>query len=416
MRVIVLGAGVVGVTSAYYLALDGHEVTVLDRNNAAASETSYGNAGLVSPGDLYAWASPAALEMFVKSLYRRDLGIKVRLQLDRHFLSWAMRFLFQCTHERARINTLRKLRLALYSRKCFDGLVTATGIDFGGRRNGILYFYRSTESLASGAAHMQLLADHGLTIEIATSDRLIALDPGLRSARDRIAGGIFSPMDQTADSCRFSRSLAAWCEEKRSVQFLYNSTIASIEVAGDWVTGVVTDGGLLSADVFVLAAGAESPRLTRPIGIDLPICPVKGYSVTVPIRNEKRAPRLGGVDEDRLVAYSRLGDRVRIAARAEFAGFDRTYSTDDFRILFEAARDLFGDGVDLEKAEYWTGLRPMTPSSVPILGPARYRNLHLNVGHGHVGWTMACGSGKFTADLIADRRPEIDPEGLLYAA
>jgi D-amino-acid dehydrogenase len=416
MRVIVLGAGVVGVACAYYLALDGHEVTVLDRNNAAASETSYGNAGLISPGDSYAWASPAALEMFVKSLYRRDLGIKVRPQLDRHFLAWTMKFLLQCTHERARINTLRKLRLALYSRECFDSLVTATGIDLGERRNGIVYFYRSTESLARGVAHMQLLADHGLTIEIATSDQLMTLDSWLRAARNRIAGGIFSPMDQTADSCRFSRSLAAWCAENRSVQFLYNTTVASIEVAGDRVARVMTEGGSLSADVFVLAAGAESPRLTRPIGIDLPICPVKGYSVTVPIRNEERAPQLGGVDEDRLVAYSRLGDRVRIAARAEFAGYDRTYRTGDFRILFEAARDLFGDGLDLEKAEYWTGLRPMTPSSVPILGPARYRNFHLNVGHGHVGWTMACGSGKFTADLIAGRRPEIDPEGLLYAA
>jgi D-amino-acid dehydrogenase len=416
MRVIVLGAGVVGVACAYYLALDGHEVTVLDRNNAAASETSYGNAGLISPGDSYAWASPAALEMFVKSLYRRDLGIKVRPQLDRHFLAWTMKFLLQCTHERARINTLRKLRLALYSRECFDSLVTATGIDLGERRNGIVYFYRSTESLARGVAHMQLLADHGLTIEIATSDQLMTLDSWLRAARNRIAGGIFSPMDQTADSCRFSRSLAAWCAENRSVQFLYNTTVASIEVAGDRVARVMTEGGSLSADVFVLAAGAESPRLTRPIGIDLPICPVKGYSVTVPIRNEERAPQLGGVDEDRLVAYSRLGDRVRIAARAEFAGYDRTYRTGDFRILFEAARDLFGDGLDLGKAEYWTGLRPMTPSSVPILGPARYRNFHLNVGHGHVGWTMACGSGKFTADLIAGRRPEIDPEGLLYAA
>jgi D-amino-acid dehydrogenase len=416
MRVIVVGAGVVGVACAYYLALDGHEVIVLDRNNAAASETSYGNAGLISPGDSYAWASPAALRMFVKSLYRRDLGIKVRPQLDPHFLSWTMRFLLQCTHERARINTLHKLRLALYSRECFDSLIAATGIDFGGRRNGILYFYRSGESLASGAAHMQLLADHGLTIEVATSDRLIALDPALRSAGDRIAGGIFSPMDQTADSCRFSRSLAAWCAENRSVRFLYDTTVAGIEVAGDRVKGVVTDQGLLSGDIFVLAAGAESPRLTRPIGIALPICPVKGYSVTAPIGNEERAPKLGGVDEDRLVAYSRLGDRVRIAARAEFAGFDRTYRTEDFGILLDAARDLFGDGLDLGKAEYWAGLRPMTPSSVPMLGPARYRNLHLNVGHGHVGWTMACGSGKFIADLIAGRRPEIDPEGLLYAA
>jgi len=223
-------------------------------------------------------------------------------------------------------------------------------------------------------------------------------------------------MDQTADSCRFSRSLAAWCAENRSVRFLYDTTVTAIETAGDRIKGVVADGGLLSADMFVLAAGAESPQLTRPIGIDLAICPVKGYSLTVPIRNEERAPQLGGVDEDRLVAYSRLGDRVRIAAKAEFAGYDRTYRTDDFRILFEAAADLFGDGLDLGKAEYWTGLRPMTPSSVPILGPARYCNFHLNVGHGHVGWTMACGSGKFTADLIAGRRPEIDPDGLLYAA
>lgn len=416
MRVAVLGAGVVGVACAYYLAQDGHEVTVIERRDQAASETSYGNAGLITPGDSYAWASPGALLMFLKSLYRRDLGIKISAHADPRLWSWSMRFLRQCTHARARVNTLRKLRLALYSRECLGALIERTGIGFDLAEQGVIYFFRSQRSLDHGVEHMRILADHGLGIEVIDRDALLRREPALEPARDKLAGGIFSPMDRTGDSCRFARGLAGWCTRNAGTVFLYGATITGIETAGRTVRCALTDKGPVEADAFVLAAGSESPLLAGRIGVRLPIYPVKGYSLTVPIGEEHRAPRIGGVDEDKLVAFSRLGDRLRLAATAEFAGYDSEHEPKDFRSLLATARELFPQGGDYDRAEPWAGLRPMTPSSVPILGRAVYDNFYLDVGHGHVGWTLACGSGRFVADLIAGRRPAIDPEGLLYAA
>lgn len=412
MRIVVLGGGVVGVAAAYYLSQDSHEVTLIDRNALPASETSYGNAGLVSPGDSYAWASPAALKIFAKSLVRSDLGIKVRPSLDPHFLAWTWQFLFQCTPARAHINTLRKLRIAMYSKHCINELAARTGIKYDSAQRGILYFYRSQQSLDAGAKHMQILADHGLAIEVVGRDRLVELDPGLAAAKDRIAGAVYSPMDQTGDSCLFARSLTAWCEQNAGVRLRYGITIRGLNIEGARVASVSTDQGSIAADAFVVAMGADSALLGRKIGVDLPIYPVKGYSVTVPVRNG--GPTLGGVDEDKLIAYSRLGNRLRLACRAEFAGYDRSHKPEDFKALRSAADELFPGSVDFAKAEYWAGLRPMTPTSVPILGRARYENLYLDCGHGHVGWTMACGSGRFVADIVAGRKPEIDPEGLLY--
>jgi D-amino-acid dehydrogenase len=416
MRVAVLGGGVVGVACAYYLAEDGHEVTVIERRDQAASETSYGNAGLITPGDSYAWASPAALVMFLKSLYRRDLGIKMRAHVDPALWSWSLKFLRQCTHAQARVNTLRKLRLALYSRDCLTALIERTGIAFDLSDRGVLYFYRSQRSLDHGLAHMRLLAEHGLKIEAVDRDALLKIEPALAPARDKLAGGIFSPMDRTGDSCRFGRSLAAWCVEHAGVRFLHSTSISGIETEGRTVRRVVTNKGPVEADAFVLAAGSESPRLVEKIGVRLPIYPVKGYSLTVPVAEGKAAPTVGGVDEDKLVAFSRLGDRLRLAATAEFAGHDRGHRPRDFQALMTTARELFPEAGDYDRAERWAGLRPMTPSSVPILGRAVYDNMFLNVGHGHVGWTLCCGSGRFVADLVAARKTAIDPEGLLYAS
>ncbi|MGE0240093.1 MAG: D-amino acid dehydrogenase [Parvibaculaceae bacterium] len=414
MKVLVLGGGVVGVAAAYYLGRDGHEVEVVERNAAAASETSYGNAGLVSPGDSYAWASPTALAVFIKSLYRRDLGIKVGINLDPRFIAWTWKFLFECTHARAHINTLRKLRLAFYSRTCINDIQAHTDVAYDEGRKGILYFYRSQASLDAGAKHMQILADNGLTIEKIGRERMVELEPGLASAAHGIAGALYSPLDQTGDSCKFSRNLASWCEQNLSVRLRFGTTVTSIETAGGKVTGIVTDKGKIAADAIVVALGPETPLVTRGIGLDIPIYPVKGYSATIPLADPSVGPTMGGVDEDRLIAYSRLGDRLRVASTAEFAGYDRGHKPADFRRLLATAKDLFPGVVDESKAEFWAGLRPMTPTSVPILGPARYPNLFLDCGHGHVGWTMAAGSGKFVADLVAGRKPEIDTDGLLY--
>lgn len=414
MKVLVLGGGVVGIAVAYHLGRDGHEVEVVERNAQAASETSYGNAGLVSPGDSYAWASPAALAVFIKSLYRRDLGIKVGINLDPAFLAWTWKFLFECTHERAHINTLRKLRIAFYSKTCINDIQAHTGVAYDDGRKGILYFYRSQQSLDAGAKHMQILADNGLTIEKIGRDRMVELEPGLKSAAHEIAGALYSPLDQTGDSCKFSRNLAQWCAENLPVRFHFGTMVKAIETEGDRVTGIVTDKGKILADAIVVALGPETPLITRGIGLNIPIYPVKGYSATIPLADKTLGPTMGGVDEDRLIAYSRLGDRLRVASTAEFAGYNRTHKPADFRRLLQTAKDLFPGCVDETKAEYWAGLRPMTPTSVPILGRARYANLFLDCGHGHVGWTMAAGSGKFVADLVSGRKPEIDTDGLLY--
>lgn len=414
MKVLVLGGGVVGVAAAYYLGRDGHEVEVIERRDKLASETSYGNAGLVSPGDSYAWASPAALAVFIKSLYRPDLGIKVRPTLDPHFIAWTFKFLFECTHARAHINTLRKFRLALYSKTCINAIAAETKVDYDSGGKGILYFYRSQQSLDAGAKHMQILADNGLTLNVIGRERMVELEPGLKSAAPEIAGALHSPLDQTGDSCKFSRNLAQWCEQTLAMRFRYGTTISAIETDGDRVTGVMTDKGRIAADAIVVALGPETPLLTRKIGVNVPIYPVKGYSATIPLGQTSQGPTMGGVDEDRLIAYSRLGDRLRVASTAEFAGYDRSHRPADFARLLKTASDLFPGCVDPARAEYWAGLRPMTPTSVPMLGRARYRNLFLDCGHGHVGWTMAAGSGKFVADLVAGRTPEIDTDGLLY--
>ena len=412
MKILVLGAGVVGTTAAYTLARDGHEVTVVERHAGAALGTSYSNAGLVSPGDATAWASPAALKTFLQSLYRPDLGIKVRLRFDPYFVLWSLRFLTQCTTARCRANTDVKLRLALYSLECINQIASEAGIDYDQRARGILYFFRSKESLATGTGNLRYLAEHGLEIEIVDRDRLVELEPSLAQAE--VAGGVYSPMDQTGDSRLFVQGLAAYAGEKLGVTFRFDTTVEGLDVADNKVKAVKTSAGSLSADAVVVAMGPESGLLGRKYGVDLPVYPVKGYTVTVPLEDPARGPTMGGVDEDRLIAYSRLGDRLRLASTAEFAGFDRSHRPSDFVTLFRTAGELFPGAFDERKAERWAGLRPMMPNSVPVIGRARYENLYLDTGHGHVGWTMAAGSACLLADLVAGRKTAIDPKGLLY--
>ncbi|MER8634519.1 D-amino acid dehydrogenase [Mesorhizobium sp. M0437] len=415
MKILVLGAGVVGTAAAFYLASDGHEVTVIERHPAAARGTSRSNAGLVSPGDATAWASPAALKTFLRGLYNHDLGIKVRLRFDPYFFAWSLRFLRQCTHKRMRANTDVKLRLALYSRDCINAVSAETGIHYDERKKGILYFFRSQQSFDTGTDNYRYLGEHGLPIEIVGRDRLVELEPGLAGAKDKIAGGVYSPIDQTGDSSQFTQNLAAYAAEKLGVQFLYGTTVEGLDIDGDRVRAVMTSAGPVAGDAVVISMGPESGLLGRRYGIDLPVYPVKGYTVTVPLEDESKGPIMGGADEDRLIGYSRLGNRLRMSSTAEFTGFDRTFKPRDFNSILNTAKDLFPGAFDESKAELWAGLRPMMPNSVPVIGRARYDNLYLDTGHGHLGWTMACGSGKFLADVVAGRKPEIDPQGLLYA-
>ena len=414
MKILVLGAGVVGTAAAYYLAKDGHEVTVIERHKMAARGTSYSNAGLVSPGDATAWASPDALKTFVRGIFNHELGIKVRLRPDPYLLAWSLRFLRQCTPARMRANTDVKLRMALYSRQCINALSAETGIGYDERKKGILYFFRSQQSFDAGSENYLYLGQHGLDIEIVDRDRLVQLEPGLANAKASIAGGVYSPMDQTGDSRQFVEALATYAAEKLGVKFRYDTTVEGLAIDGDRVRAVMTSAGPLTGDAVVISMGPESGLLGRRYGIDLPVYPVKGYTATVPLEDPTLGPTMGGADEDQLVAYSRLGNRLRLTSTAEFTGFDRSFKPRDFASIFKTGHALFPGAFDEKKAELWAGLRPMMPSSVPVFGQARYKNLYLDTGHGHLGWTMACGSGKFLADLVAGRKPEIDPQGLVY--
>lgn len=411
MQILVLGGGVIGVTTAYYLARDGHAVTLIERHEAVAQETSFANAGLIAPGHAYAWSSPHAPMILFKSLFRDDQALRFKLRPDPQLWAWSLLFLRQCNSACARINTLRKHRLCLYSQAALRALVAETGIAYDGAESGLLYLYRKPESFERGAANLSILADDGQDMEVVDRDRAAEIDPALAPVKDRIAGAIYCPTDGSGDARLFTHNLAAQAAEI-GVRFAYGTTIRGIACEGDRVTRVATDKGDFEADAFVLALGCDSARFARPLGLRLPIYPIKGYSVTLPIAGHNNPPTIGGVDEDNLVAYAPMGDRLRITATAEFAGYDTSHKPSDYRAMLAAAKDLFPNGGDYERPFYWAGLRPMTPEGTPILGQGRQRNLFLNSGHGHMGWTMACGTARITTDLIAARTPEIDLDGL----
>ncbi|UCH76196.1 MAG: D-amino acid dehydrogenase [Rhodospirillales bacterium] len=411
MKVLVLGAGVAGVSAAWSLLRDGHQVEVVERQPQAALETSYANAGLIAPGHAFAWASPKAPRTLLRSLWRDDQALRLRLTADPRMWAWALRFLRQCTASRARINTLRKHALCLYSQRLFHELIAETGIDYDGRTGGLVYLYRTPESLARGVANMKILAEHGQQQEVVDPDRLAEIDPALAAARGRIAGAIYCPTDESGDARLFTAGLASLCEARGAV-FHFACAVRAIVGAGDRIERVITDRGDMTADLYVLSLGCYSAQQVRPLGVALPIYPVKGYSVTVPLGAAGAAPAIGGVDEDHLVAYCPMGDRLRVTATAEFAGYSTSHRPADFRGMLRAIRELFPQGGDFARPDYWAGLRPMTPEGTPILGFGKHRNLCYNTGHGHMGWTMASGTAAIVADLVAGRSPELALDGM----
>ena len=411
MKVAVLGAGVIGVTTAYELLRDGHEVVVVDRLDAAAKETSFANAGMVASGHAFAWASPRAPGILMRSLYNERMPLKFRLRLDAEMWAWSMKFLRECTAERARANTIRKHRLCVYSQQNLQRVVQATGLQYDATRSGLMYFFRSQESLDRGIANTQILIEHGQEVEVLDRQRMLEVEPALAMASDQIAGAVYCPTDETGDARLFTERLAAKCRQM-GAEFRFGTELQRIETESGAVSKVITQKGELTADAFVLALGCQSTAIGRRIGVKLPVYPVKGYSVTFPLRDAERGPALGGVDEDNLVAYTRMGDRVRATSTAEFAGYDTTHAPKDFNVMTDAVRKLFPDAIDFEQPSYWAGLRPMTPDGSPRLGVTKYPNLFVNTGHGHMGWTMACGSARITADLMAGRKPDIDLSGM----
>jgi len=416
MRIVIMGAGVMGVTTAYELASDGHEVIVVDRQDKAALETSFSNAGMASPGHAYTWASPRAPKILWQSLFRDDTALKLRLRPDPRMWAWCIRFLKECSAERAAINTAHKVRLCLYSLERFNELARQVPIDYDRTTKGAIYIYRDRDHYERGVGATGVLTDNGVTLRAVSTEEAVVIEPALAPDRANIAGAIYCPIDESGDCHAFTNRLAAHCAEKLGVQFQWSTEIRSIEADGDRVTGVVTDKGRLSADAYVLALGSYSPLLGRPIGVDMPIYPVKGYALTVPIDGHAGAPTLPGVDEKYLIAWSRLGDRMRVTAKADFSGFDRSHSERDFGHMMTTIRRLFPDAGNYDKASRWAGLRPMTPKGTPILGTSPKRNLYLNSGQGHIGWTMSMGSARVVADVVAGRKPAIDLAGLTLDA
>jgi D-amino-acid dehydrogenase len=411
MKVLILGAGVIGVTTAHRLLKDGHEVTLIERNATAAEETSANNAGLVAPGHSYAWSSPKAPGILLKSLWRDDQALRFKLKPDPRLWHWSWLFLRQCNSACARRNTLRKHRLCMYAQQALQQTVAETGIDYDGRRGGLLYLYRSQETFDLGVANMGILADDGQELRAIDRDQAARIDPALGPVKDKFAGAIYCPSDESGDARKFTLGLAEVCAGL-GARFLYGTTITGIETEGDQVTAVITDMGRETAEAYVLALGCESPILARRLGVRLPIYPVKGYSVTLPVAARNNPPNIGGVDEDNLTAYTRLGDRLRVTATAEFAGYDLSHKPSDFRHMLGVARDIFPEGADYEQPSYEACLRPMTPEGTPRFGLGPQRNLYYNTGHGHMGWTMACGAARITADLVAGRTPDIPLDGM----
>ena len=412
MKTLVLGGGVVGVTTAYFLARAGHEVTLLEEKDGLGLEATGGNAGIIAPGHSFAWASPRAPRMLWQSLRGAETAIRVRLTADPQLYAWGLRFLRECTSERARRNTLTKLRLCQYSQSVLNDLARAEGIEYHAIHKGALYLHRDPAELEAGIKKMALLAEHGQKQEILDAGAVARLEPAFEPVKDRIAGAIRDLGDSSGDSRVFVEELARVCGDKHGVTIKLGTRVLALRADRERIDGVVTSSGPLSADNYVLALGVGAPSVARTAGVRLPIYPAKGYSSTFPLKAGGLAPTISGVDEQWLVGWSRLGDRLRLTSTAEFAGYNWGWTPRDFNNILRLARDLFPDAADYDRGQYRACLRPMTPDGPPILGLGRHRNLFFNCGHGHMGWTMACGTARILTDLMTGRMPDLDVTGL----
>jgi len=407
MKVIILGGGVIGVTSAWYLAEAGHEVVVVDRQPGPALETSFGNAGEISPGYASPWAAPGIPMKALKWLFMEHAPLILRPQPDMAMMRWLLAMLRNCTAARYAVNKSRMVRIAEFSRDRLIDLRQATGIRYDERSRGTLQLFRDARQLDGIGKDVEVLRADGVPFEILSPAQCIDAEPGLAHSKAPIAGGLRLPNDETGDCFKFTNALAEMAAA-RGVEFLYSRDIRHLVHEGGAVTGVATDAGILEGDAYLVALGSYSPRLVQPLGLRLPVYPVKGYSITAPIIDADRAPVSTLLDESYKVAITRLGDRIRVGGMAEISGFNNSLPTARRTTLEHSVGTLFPEAGDLRAATYWSGLRPMTPDSTPIIGRTRYPNLFLNTGHGTLGWTMACGSGHVIADIIGGRRPAIE--------
>lgn len=411
MRVLVLGAGVLGLTSAWYLARRGVEVTVLDRQVGPAMETSHANAGQISPGYSTPWASPTVPLKALRWLFERHAPLSIRPDGTLYQWRWLAWMLANCSSARYAINKERMLRLAEYSRDCLQRLRDEVTVNYEQRAGGTLQIFRTEKQLAAARRDTEVLEKLGIPHRLLSSPELVQVEPGLGQAKSKLAGGLHLPKDETGDCYLFSQQLAEHAQQL-GVQFQFKRTIDGFVTRGRSILGVKSQGELLTADAYVMACGSESRPLLLPLDIDLPVYPVKGYSLTIPIVDAALAPVSTVLDESYKIAITRFDTRIRVGGMAELSGFDLRLREPRRQTLEMVIHDLFPDAGALARAGFWAGLRPMTPDSTPIIGPTEYSNLYLNTGHGTLGWTMACGSGRIMADLITGYRPEIRTDDL----
>jgi D-amino-acid dehydrogenase len=414
MRVLVLGSGVIGTSVAYYLTRSGHEVTVVDRQPGPALETSFANAGEVSPGYSSPWAGPGVPLKAIKWLLMHHRPLVIKPSLDPALWRWMLAMLRNCTEGAYRLNKSRMVRLAEYSRDCLRELRAETGIQYDERAQGTLQLFRTQKQLDATASDIEILKQYGVPFELLDRAGFVQVEPGLADTQHKFVGALRLPGDETGDCFKFTQALARMAEA-RGAQFRFGVDIRGLERSGRRITGVHTDAGVLRADRYVVALGSYSTRMLKPLGIEVPVYPVKGYSITVPITDASGAPESTVMDETHKVAVTRLGDRIRVGGTAQLSGFDLGLAEARRRTLEFVVSDLFPRGGDVARAEFWTGLRPMTPDGTPIVGGTDIDNLFLSTGHGTLGWTMAAGTGRVMADLLSGREPEISMEGLTVA-
>ncbi len=411
MHILVLGAGVVGITTAWFLQKQGHQVTVVDRQNKAGVETSYANGGQISVSHAEPWANPSAPLKVLKWLTQPDAPLLFRPRLDVAQWHWALSFLGQCTSARAAYNIRQMVSLGTYSRSQLQALRQNAGVEYDQLEKGILHFYTSSAEFEGAMEPARIMRELGCDRQVIDASRAVELEPALAPIRHRIAGATYTSEDESGDARKFTQNLARRCAEA-GVEFRYGTTILGFENTRERILGVqaLCDGHheTLRADSYVLSLGSYSAPLARKIGLFLNIYPAKGYSITVPVKDETAAFEVSLTDDEYKLVYSRLGDRIRVAGTAELSGYSRELNYTRCRAIVRRAADIMPEAGYWDRAEFWTGLRPATPSNIPYVGKSHFGNLYLNTGHGTLGWTHSCGSAAGLADIVDGRKPEVD--------